>query len=211
MKAFPCLTLFVLACMVFGNGCIPSAPPAPEKKPAAASVPPAAPPAPEAVPPQQARNTGAAPKQPGDTSNIQVPLVPEKIQEGAVEMPVVALVPVTEGKGYVLRSKFPVEGLSMEGSLVPEGPGKWVFSGQFKSTIDSFAPGQPTVQVIGSMVPKEGGGLEFQGNAGEVIILFSAPMPPADAPKLAEPKVLPFKLSFDAPDTAAFNIMLMPI
>ena len=98
----------------------------------------------------------------------------------------------------------------MQGSLVPTAPGKWVLTGQFTSTIEAFAPGPPSIQVLGTMVPKEGGGLEFQGNAGEVMILFPAPMPPADAPRLAEARTLPFNLAFDAPDNAVFQIMLTP-
>lgn len=220
MRVFAGLTLLVLALVVVGSGCIPSAPPEPEAPAPVASAAPApqetpvAPPAPAApAAPAPAPAPAPTPEQPAgadDTANVQVPLVPEKIQEGAIQMPVISLVPAADGKGYAVAAKFPVEGLSMQGSLVPKAPGKWVLTGQFTSTIEAFAPGPPSIQVLGTMVPQEGGGLQFQGNAGEVMILFPAPMPPADAPRLAEARTLPFNLAFDAPDNAAFQIMLMP-
>ena len=216
MRVFAGFTLLVLALVVIGSGCIPSAPSSPPETAPAAPASPApqhaaaepSSPAPPAVP--APAPAPAQPSGPAGTSNVRVPLVPEKIQEGAIQMPVVSLVPAANGKGYAVAAKFPVEGLSMQGTLVPQAPGKWVLTGQFTSTIEAFSPGPPSIQVLGTMVPKEGGGLEFQGNAGEVMILFPAPMPPADAPRLAEARTLPFNLAFAAPDNAAFQIMLMP-
>lgn len=218
MRVFAGLTLLVLVLVAVGNGCIPSAPSSPPEMAPAAPASPApqhataepSSPAPPAVPAPAPAPAPAQPSGPAGTSNVQVPLVPEKIQEGAIQMPVVSLVPAADGKGYAVAAKFPVEGLSMQGTLVPQAPGKWVLTGQFTSTIEAFSPGPPSIQVLGTMVPKEGGGLGFQGNTGEIMILFPAPMPPAGAPRLAEARTLPFNLAFDAPDNAVFQVMLMP-
>ena len=98
----------------------------------------------------------------------------------------------------------------MEGSLLRRGPSQWTLSGQFKSNTDAFAPEPPALQIMGTMQPRQYGGLEFVGNTGEVLITFDAPLPPPDAPVLAEPKIIPFSLEFEAPDNALFMVMLMP-
>lgn len=222
MKNMLILAVSVACCVIFAGGCIPSTPPAEEEAPVQAAPPAPAPavenaapsapePAPVAVP---AADTAAPAQEAAEgedgKSNLQISLDSDTIPEGAIPLPIVSLVPIEGAKGYRIQSRFPVEGLSMEGTVMLTGPGKWVLSGQFKSDTDAFAPGEPTVQALGATEKGEDGLLKFTGADRSMMIFFPAPMPPADAPKLPQPKTIPFKFDFEAPDDAAFNIMLTP-
>ena len=217
MKTASCLIVFVLFLLTVGNGCIPSSPPGPAEEPAAVPAPPAPSPPPlpktEEVVPPKAERTDPIPATPHDSnekSHLQVPLDTSKMPDGAIALPIITLVPLEKEKGYRLQSRFPIEGLTMEGTLTLQEPGKWLLSGQFRSDRASFSPSEPTAQGMGAMSQKEGGGLAVSETAGEVMITFSAPLPPAEEPRLTEPKVIPFTLALDAPLNTAFSIMLLP-
>lgn len=230
MKNCVCLIAGVFFCVILTGGCIPSAPstegepsasaaeqpvPAQPAEPAVEKQVQAEAPVPEAPPTvaPEANNAAASPENesaPDEKSSLQVSLDADQIPEGAIPLPVVSFVPIEGAKGYRLQSRFPVEGLSMEGTVMLTGPGKWLLSGQFKSNTDAFVPGQPTAQALGATEKGEDGVLKFTSTDHGMMIFFPAPMPPADAPKLEQPKTIPFNFTFDAPDDAVFNIMLTP-
>ncbi len=217
MKTVFYLTACIVVFTFIGSGCIPSTPTG--QKPGEME---ASPQATTPVPPPviQEKPTTASPEAavspPESTTSsegksaVQIPLGMNEIPAGALALPVVSLVPIKGKEGYEIKSRFPVEGLSMEGTLLHQSSGKWLLSGQFKSNIESFNPGQPAMQKMGAMASKEGGGLQVVENSSEIIIVFSAAMPSPDVPKLPEPKVIPFNLSLEAPDEAIFSIMLAP-
>jgi len=222
MKNTLILAVSVACCVIFAGGCIPSTPPAEEEAPVQA-VPPApapavenaAPPAPEPAPAAVPAADTAAPAPEAaegedGKSNLQISLDSDTIPEGAIPLPIVSLVPIEGAKGYRIQSRFPVEGLSMEGTVMLTGPGKWLLSGQFTANTDAFVPGQPTVQALGATEKGEDDLLKFTGADRGMMIFFPAPMPPADAPTLPQPKTIPFTFDFEAPDDAAFTIMLTP-
>ncbi|OQB36632.1 MAG: hypothetical protein BWY09_01863 [Candidatus Hydrogenedentes bacterium ADurb.Bin179] len=211
------LIMFVLILVTTVSGCIPSAPSSKDNAPAVLPSPTV--PAPSTAPPQEepapggAKNAAASQistSDPSAKSHLQVPLDTATTPVDAVALPIIALVPLGDNKGYTVNSRFPIEGLAMEGTLLRQSPGKWLLSGQFRSDRASFAPGKPSVQAMGAMTPKEGGGLAVTETAGEMIITFPAPLPPAEEPKLPESKVIPFTLTLDAPDNTIFSIMLLP-
>ena len=209
MKNMLILAVSVACCVIFAGGCIPSTPPAEEEAPVQAAPPAPAPAVDTAAPPAPEPTPEAAEGEDGK-SNLQISLNSDTIPEGAIPLPIVSLVPIEGAKGYRIQSRFPVEGLSMEGTVMLTGPGKWLLSGQFSSNTDAFAPGQPTVQALGATEKGEDGLLKFTGADRGMMIFFPAPMPPADAPKLPQPKTIPFNFDFEAPDDAAFSIMLTP-
>ena len=217
MRTAVSLILLTLCLITMFSGCIPSSPSGKDNEPAALPVPTA--PVPSTAPPPEEPTPGkaksaAAPQIPTSDlsakSHLQVPLGTAPTPADAVALPIVALVPLEEHQGYTVNSRFPIEGLAMEGTLLRQSPGKWLLSGQFRSDRASFAPGKPSVQAMGAMTPKEGGGLAVTETAGEMIITFPAPLPPAEEPKLPESKVIPFTLTLDAPDNTLFSIMLLP-
>lgn len=209
MKNMLILAVSVACCVIFAGGCIPSTPPAEEEAPVQAAPPAPAPAVDTAAPPAPEPTPEAAEGEDGK-SNLQISLNSDTIPEGAIPLPIVSLVPIEGAKGYRIQSRFPVEGLSMEGTVMLTGPGKWLLSGQFSSNTDAFAPDQPTVQALGATEKGEDGLLKFTGADRSMMIFFPAPMPPADAPKLPQPKTIPFNFDFEAPDDAAFSIMLTP-
>ncbi len=217
MKYVLPMLIFVLFMILANSGCIPSSPPNPVNQPVATSpttvsLPPPSQEAGQALSNDIGQNIPqpSSTEDPNVKSHLQVPLNATKLPADAVALPMVGLVPLEGQKGYKLNSRFPIEGLSMEGTLLLQAPGKWVLSGQFRSDRASFAPGQPTAQSMGTMEPQNGGGLAFTETSGEVMISFSAPIPPAEEPRLAEPREIPFNLPLDAPDNATFSIMLLP-
>ncbi len=125
-------------------------------------------------------------------------------------MPTVQLMPIEGEQGYRLVGDFPVEGLNIQGTLMRTAPSAWRLSGHFLSNTEAFRPGAPAVSVMGALVPEEGAGLKFEGNAKEVLIVFPAAMPPADAPIASETVVRPFEVDIQAPDDAQFVFLMLP-
>lgn len=143
-------------------------------------------------------------------SNLHVPLDPAAMPSTAIEMPVISLIRLEDKPGYMLNAKFPVDGLAMEGTLMRQAPGRWLLSGQFKTSIEAFTPSEPTIQHMDLLKPGEGGTMALENDQREIIISFAAPMPPKDSPLLPEPKTIPFSKSFEAPDNAMFFVLLTP-
>lgn len=203
--------VLTLASLVACVGCIPSAPP--ETPPEDASPTKTAPP--EAVaPPEETEAPApipetAAPPDDAAKKHFQVPFDPDETPPG-IPMPVITLEPLTNAIGYELQSVFPVDGLDMEGTLTFHAPDSWRLQGRFISDTEAFQPDAPTITSMGQLAPSEAGALEHVPDAAEIVINFTAPMPPPDAPKADAPVSTPFELEVKGPRNARFIIFVLP-
>jgi hypothetical protein len=217
MKYFFCLLVSLTLFLMVAGGCIPSAPP--EKEPVKQSTAPA----PEQVTPvaetpmeeiesAPAPSAAAEPKISSvpEITSIQIPFNEDAPPEGAILLPVISFVPLTEKQGFRLEGKFPVDGITMEGTVELTAPGTWRLSGTFQSDTELFAPTEPGVQIMGAAKRNEEGVPVFLGLDHTVMLFMSAPLPPADAPKLDSLKTIPYQFEFEAPENADFSMMLTP-
>jgi hypothetical protein len=191
------ITLSVFAVMIALAGCIPSAP---EAKPDAAApvstVAETAPvaPSPAATPTVQTQSspppTGGQP-----TSTLRINPLGEPNASVAVERR-------KDGTGFNVRGTF-----NLEGSIVPNGPGKWKFTGQFSVAEPDFAVGILSILPMAKLGPIEGGKTNPEDN---VMIMIDIPVrpPAASAPEGSAKRSVPVSLDIDAPATADFTVSL---
>lgn len=208
MKTASFLLIAVLSITLLFAGCIPSTPPeADSKSPAPIQEQPVAsaqkgPEAPE----RPGTDTQAISEKPDEDSHVahmQISLDSQEMPPGAIVMPTIDLIPMSDVRGYTLASEFPMDGLSMEGTLLFKEPDEWHLSGKFTSRIPAFSPGKPVAQPMGGSTPD---GV----NSAEILITFAAPLPPADAASTQESQDIPFDLVIKTPVNTAFLVMLMP-
>lgn len=196
----PCVAMVLALLLSFSlsMGCIPATPPADE-----ATAPEKAAPAPVAEPKEE------PPSEEG-VSKLRVSLGAGNTGSGAGGESTIALVAMEETVGFTLQGHFPVEGIAIEGSLLHQEEGKWLLSGKYISSIDSFKPGPPAYQAMGILQSQEGGGLKVTDSATEGLLLFSAPMPNPASADLSEAREFPFELIIETPVYTIFNAIVTP-
>ncbi len=212
MSSLSVRSILALALILAFAGCIPSAPPQ-EPAPARPETPierPTARQEGERVAPALPPPTDASMSDPADEKpHLSVPLDMENTPLG-IPMPTVSLVPMSDKVGYQLESRFPVDGLDMEGTLIYTAPNTWQLAGRFIADTEAFRPGQPELANMGHLESKKEGGLEHIPDKTEIVVNFAAPLPPPDAPKVASPITIPFDLEIKATKNVHFLIFLMP-
>jgi hypothetical protein len=193
----PKAVLPFIAAAVLIAGCIPSAP-APEAKPSpeAAQAVPAVP----AVP--------AAPAKPSVTNEV---LPPDsdgnqrsslKIDTTSAPNVSVTVDRMKDGPGFTVHGTF-----NLSGTIVPTGPGKWKFSGQFSMAEPDFAVGAPEVSSMGTFNPNNTGPA-MTTDASLMMIAIPVSPPAGRAPEGSTPRVIPVSLEMDAPESAQFTVTL---
>ena len=192
------MILALLIGLSLSPGCIPSTPPPPEVPAPAKEAP---------LPASEPQEEVTAEE---GVSYLRVALGADHAGQRTGSEPSVRLIPQEKEVGFLLEGHFPVEGIAIEGSLVPQEDGKWLLAGKYISSIDSFQPGPPAYQALGMLQSREGGGLEVTESATEGLILFSAPMPAADSVQQQEARELPFELVIEAPLRSIFSVIVTP-
>ncbi len=191
MAAMPALaTLLLLA------GCIPSAPaPTPETAPTAVKTAPVA----AATPAKPSVQTQALP--PDGAGKPRASLT---IDTDAKPNVSVTVEPKKDGAGFNVMGTF-----NLSGAIVPSGPGKWKFTGQFSMAEPDFAIGTPTTSTMGTLSPTGNGiGMSVGEDAAIVIIAIPVRPPSARAPEGTAPRSIPVSLDLDAPEKAQFTVSL---
>lgn len=178
---------------------------------------PSAPPAREAPPQKTAKEepaTAPVPKEElvsdGNTTQLRMSLDSSAAVPGGMTGTSIVLVPWEKEAGYQIEGSFPMEGISIEGSLTPREKVQWVLSGKFLSTLEAFNPESPSFQKLGILQEKEGGGLKITDSVVEGLIIFSVPLPDPASAQLAEVREIPFELVIDTPFETMFNVIATP-
>jgi hypothetical protein len=107
-----------------------------------------------------------------------------------------------DGAGFNVRGTF-----NLAGTIVPNGPGKWKFTGQFSMAEPDFAAGVPVATTMGTFAPTANG-VAMTTDASMVMIAIPVQPPGAQAPEGTAPRSIPVSLDFDAPEKAEFTVSL---
>ena len=184
----------VVVLMLLFAGCIPSAPePKPARAPAPAEV--------QAAP--VATDTAAKPSVPAEPASTVATGQPHaslNIDPSAAPNASVTVESLKDGAGFSVRGTF-----NLEGMIVPNGAGKWKFSGQFSMAETDFAVGVPAAATMGTFSPT---GVGMSMDASVVMITLPVRPPASKAAEGSAPRTIPFSLDFDAPEKAQFTVCL---
>ncbi len=104
-----------------------------------------------------------------------------------------------DGGGFSVRGSF-----DLDGTIVPNGPGKWKLSGQFSVSESDFAVGVPIASAMGSF----GGSTGMNTDTALFLIDIPVRPPAANAAAGTARHSVPFSLDIAAPAKAQFSVTL---
>ena len=174
-------------------GCIPSAPETPP-------VPAPAPTDTQAAP--AAADPAAKPSAPVPTHEGQ-PTASLRFDPAGKSNASVTVESMKEGTGLNIRGTF-----NLTGTIVPNGPGKWKFSGQFSVAEPDFSVGTLLASAMGTFRTTTESASGISTDASLVLIDIPVSPPAAKAPEGTALRSIPISLDIDAPPNAQFTVTL---
>ncbi len=191
------LSLFIsIVIPVFSlSGCIPTAP---DKTATSASM--------------AAQATPATGEMRAKSSEQSPPMAPTHTAEPGATLKIdplgksnasVTVESLKDGAGFSVHGTF-----NLSGTIVPDGPGKWKFSGQFSVAEVDFAVGTLLASSMGTFGVTQDSATGMSTNAAFVLIDIPVRPPALKAPEGTVPRTVPLTLEIDAPPNAQFTVTL---